>query len=145
MLIKLSATKLTMSWGFPVSQSKGEEPISLLNREVTRGEAGMRIMELEYYLARRARGVKRGGSSSIIALRYSIPMQTGNRFRTTPTPAQEQILLQSIGHQRSSTTPRSPKTGMTGPYIPMDQSRGFTACMIKKGIPQKGNAFFNKG
>ncbi|MHB1605460.1 MAG: RNA-guided endonuclease InsQ/TnpB family protein [Leptospirales bacterium] len=37
---------------------------------------------------------------SIIALRYSLPMQTGNRFRAYPTPAQEQTLLQWIGHQR---------------------------------------------
>ena len=27
-------------------------------------------------------------------------MQTGNRFRAYPTPAQESILLQWIGHQR---------------------------------------------
>ncbi|MHB8370994.1 MAG: helix-turn-helix domain-containing protein [Leptospirales bacterium] len=27
-------------------------------------------------------------------------MQTGNRFRAYPTPVQEQILLQWIGHQR---------------------------------------------
>ncbi|MCL5284157.1 MAG: transposase [Nitrospirae bacterium] len=33
-------------------------------------------------------------------MRYSLPMQTGNRFRAYPTLAQEQILLQWIGHQR---------------------------------------------
>ncbi|MHB1607008.1 MAG: helix-turn-helix domain-containing protein [Leptospirales bacterium] len=36
----------------------------------------------------------------MLALRYSLPMQTGNRFRAYPTPFQERILLQWIGHQR---------------------------------------------
>ncbi|MHB8543234.1 MAG: RNA-guided endonuclease InsQ/TnpB family protein, partial [Leptospirales bacterium] len=45
-------------------------------------------------------GVKRTVLVSVLALGYSLPMQTGNRFRAYPKPFQEQILLQWIGHQR---------------------------------------------
>ena len=42
-------------------------------------------------------------------------MQTRKRFRGYPTPSQEQIRLQWIGHQRFIYNARCPRTGITGP------------------------------
>ncbi len=58
-------------------------------------------------------GIKRTVFISVSALRYPLPMQTGNRFRATP--AQEQILLQWIADTSGSSEEALPGSGMFPP------------------------------